>query len=214
MRGVWTGCVRVLAGSVACFMAVALALTVLCGQTWPQRALGLPCGEERLWRAVGEGDTEQLERALAEGAELNAPNRYGFGETPLVMASASGDEQIVRQMIWRGADLEQANLLGVTPLISAITARRADLVALLLEMGASADAMAPSGRTPLVTAVRVGNREIIELLLGAGADVHAANASGVTPVEAALECGDAELAERLRYHAADTPGRAARMSRS
>ncbi len=57
---------------------------------------------EKLAAAVGSGDLPTTNMCLSHGADVNAKDKYGF--TPLQVARARGQEQIVRMLLKKGAD--------------------------------------------------------------------------------------------------------------
>ena len=176
------------------------------GQSWAARTLGLPYGDQRLWHAIETADYVQVERSLAEGARVNAPNELGSGNMPLVMAAAGEHPGLVRLLLRHGADPNLPSPSGVTPLVSAILAERLGAVELLLKNGAKPDAIAPGARSPLIVAVRTKNRAAVELLIAAGANVNAADGLGVTAMQIALEYDEPELEALLRRHGARAGG--------
>jgi ankyrin repeat protein len=96
----------------------------------------------------------------------------GGSKTALLYAAREGHLDVVRLLVERGANLEQADGNGVTPLISAIInasvfrvnrTDRTDHLAvaqLLIDSGANVDAMDWYGQTPLWAAVDLRNLEL------------------------------------------------------
>jgi len=65
---------------------------------------------------------EAVKRQLAAGANVNAPNTYGW--TALYWASSRGHKEIVELLIANGADVNQTSDGGITPLDGAIDPSR------------------------------------------------------------------------------------------
>jgi ankyrin repeat protein len=61
---------------------------------------------------VDKGDTQSVERLLAEGADVNARNRAG--DPLLAVAIRKGHLDIVRMLLDRGADVNASGDLSVT----------------------------------------------------------------------------------------------------
>ena len=70
-----------------------------------------------------------VEILLKRGADVNAKDNDG--DTPLLMASEIGPEDVVRLLIEKGADVNAANNLGSTPLTMACEKGHEDVAHLL-----------------------------------------------------------------------------------
>ncbi len=141
-------------------------------------------------------DLEYITLLLDAGAEPNAQliesteTRTVFtnqwldedGATAFLRASQSGDVELMRLLLERGANPHIYTKLGVTPLAAAagigwvegITSERSpeqtvEAVKLLLELGIDADYQADTGRTALHGAAHKGATEVVQLLVAAGA---------------------------------------------
>jgi ankyrin repeat protein len=121
-------------------------------------ALGLPYGDERLWVALGDGDAAQIRRALAEGARINAVNRWG--NTPLMVAAASSEARVVSILLAHGADPRQRTQRGLTALMCAVWAERIETADLLLKAGADVNAVDERGMTVSQLALGMQNSEM------------------------------------------------------
>ena len=104
------------------------------------------------------------------------------GATAFLRASQSGDVELMRLLLERGADPKINTKLGVTPLAAAagigwvegITSERSpeqtvEAVKLLLELGLDPDYQAETGRTALHGAGHKGATEVVRVLAAAGA---------------------------------------------
>jgi uncharacterized protein len=68
-----------------------------------------------LFKAVEDGDTHMLLRALASGK--NIESRYQDGKTALMIASVKGHEEISKILLDKGAKIDAKNDGGWTPLM-------------------------------------------------------------------------------------------------
>jgi ankyrin repeat protein len=148
---------------------------------------------------VRRGDMDHLEfikLLLDKGADVNArikdstETRTVFtnqwldenGATAFLRASQSGDVELMKLLLSRGADPKINTVLGVTPLqvasgigwVEGITyewSRQAtfDAVKLLIELGNDVNAQADTGRTALHGAAHKGRTDVIQILADNGA---------------------------------------------
>ncbi len=64
--------------------------------------------------AAAEGHTDVVQLLLANGADVNAEDKYD--RTPLLNATTLGHKDVVELLIVRGADVEAKDVWGQTPL--------------------------------------------------------------------------------------------------
>lgn len=135
---------------------------------------------------------KRIERAaevlLAHGAEVDAKDKSGYGNTPLHFAVQSGNKELVDLLVAKGADIEAKNSVGATALHLAAPNGRSDIVELLLNRGNDVNSVDSGGRTPLhgiYAMARDDSNETLERLLAKGADVNAKAAHGETPAHVA-----------------------------
>ena len=102
------------------------------------------------------------------------------GENALMLASLSGQENIVRQLIDRGAEI---NKPGWTALHYAASGGHDAIVRLLLAHHAYVDAESPNGSTPLMLAARYGSTASVKLLLQEGAQAGQKNQQGLNALD-------------------------------
>ena len=104
------------------------------------------------------------------------------GATAFLRASQSGDVELMRLLLERGADPHIFTKLGVTPLavaagigwVEGVTSERSpeqtvEAVKMLLELGIDPDYQAETGRTALHGAAHKGATEVVRILVAAGA---------------------------------------------
>ncbi len=155
--------------------------------------------DERIYQAIRINDLAAL-RALvaAEGANV----KDALGQTPLMLASAFGSTEAVRQLLSAGADARLAASSGATALHWAVT--NLEKTRALIDAGADVNAASQLGRTPLLVASSAHDTAaVVQLLLSKGAGANASDAVGVTPLIAALAVDNREAARLLLAAGAD-----------
>jgi ankyrin repeat protein len=153
-------------------------------------------------------DISHIYRMMYEGEEdLNQRTIHGF--TPLAVATASGDAELVVLLLERRANPAISSIdKGEVPLHHAAFYGRSTVVRLLIgptkEAGAL-DATSTSGLTALMVAARVNNLEGLKAMLIAGASASSTNAlhGGATALHDAVAAGHFEVAETLLDYEAD-----------
>ncbi|MBV9527540.1 ankyrin repeat domain-containing protein [Sphingomonas sp.] len=96
--------------------------------------------------------------------------RDAKGDTALVVAVSSSDEQFTAFLLQNGADPNLGGRGGDTPLIAAARVGYADAIGWLLGKGARVDGTNRMGETPLIVAVQQHEPRIARILLDAGAN--------------------------------------------
>ena len=134
-------------------------------------------------KAVRRGDVEELQRLLAEGADVGAVIEGGTERTALHVSSEIGFEKVVKALVEAGADAAAPDHEGSSPLHLAAAGRgnAAKVVKVLLDAGANPNARDHFKRTPLHAAAGVGRDETVRILLKMGADFAATDVDGRTP---------------------------------
>ena len=124
-----------------------------------------------LTKAAVDNDLQKVQSLLSHGADPNQPDR--LGQTPLVLASRHGYDDIVKVLLAHKAD---PNLTGVaplyngSPLIAALDSRTPDVIKDLLDHGAFVNQYTAFGTTPLLFSIENLDPTIVEFLLKHGAD--------------------------------------------
>ncbi|MDO5653662.1 MAG: ankyrin repeat domain-containing protein [Brachymonas sp.] len=127
---------------------------------------------------------QQLDKAIpvllqARGIDISATN--GADESPLMLALITGQDDLARDLIKRGAAI---NKKGWTPLHYAATRGNVDLMRILLDKDAYIDTASPNHTTPLMMAAEYsGNPTAVAYLLRQGADPWMKNQLGLTPLD-------------------------------
>jgi len=154
---------------------------------------------------------------LDRGANANASKD---NETPLKLASANGDAELVKQLIRYGADVHQIHGIGDTALHIAIDHARkyvenkafVGIVQRLLKSGAGPNVLNDKRETPLYLASKPADNDvnlgIVQALLKHGADPNVAHVRryyddhGISPLSAASVCGNTTLVNLLMKYGA------------
>lgn len=94
-----------------------------------QRRAALAAGQDLLI-ATESGDLERMRALLAKRADIQAVNAQGW--TPLHVAAAGGNVDVIGLLLQHGANVNAASNIGATPLDNALTYSRSQAVADLL----------------------------------------------------------------------------------
>ncbi|KJV52991.1 ankyrin repeat family protein [Orientia tsutsugamushi str. Gilliam] len=163
-----------------------------------------------LYRAVEDGNIDDVERILAQDASLinsihNAVYIDGGLHLPvngaaLHTAVLCKDINMAEFLLKKGADVNLENGYGITSLHYAITHDHDEnMVMLLLNNGANVNVPNSRGITPLhcVITPSYSNIDRIELLVSRGGDINVQKNNGRTVLHDAAECGQKDIVEWL-----------------
>lgn len=148
-----------------------------------------------LFDAASLGCVALAEQLLDKGASVQARNRGG--NTALLVAAESGQDEALELLEARGADLEQRNLDGASALLLAAMSNERGIVTYLLDAGLDPNAANKHGLVPLIAAAFNGNGRMLDALLAAGADPAAADGSGKSAIVYAAGRGYTAIVKRL-----------------
>ena len=141
-----------------------------------------------LHEAARRGDLAAVEKLLAAGAQVDAPD--GGGATPLYLAAGEGHAAVVARMLAAGADARRPAMgpFGSTGTPIHVAARygHLEVVRVLLKAGVDPNLADEGVGPPLHTAVRRGQAAVAELLRSFGA--HPVRAA---PVDALMASANA-----------------------
>ena len=142
-----------------------------------------PTVDGRWFAAATPGDVALLVEA---GADVQA--RGERDETPLHLATASGNRAVAALLLDRGANPNDADTDGTTALHLAASNADLEIVQLLLDRGADPNAQEENGWTPLHRGtVHGSDAPVVAVLLERGADAAIPNAFGQVPADIADE---------------------------
>lgn len=162
-------------------------------------ALPACCGE--IHDAARTGDIDTVTRLL-DGGPLEVNSLDESGRTPLIIAAAAGQSDILSLLIERGALVNATNDRGATTLHFAASRGDSQIVRALIERGAVVNARAIGCATPLCWASSAGRVEAAEVLIARGANVNAECVDLWTPLYRAASRGSMELVRLLIDHGA------------
>jgi len=90
------------------------------------------------WQAaVLAGDVERLADMLAQGADIDALDRYG--QTGLMLAAMHGRTGVARLLIERDAALDRTAKFGLSALMLAVINGHVEIVRMLVQAGADTE---------------------------------------------------------------------------
>jgi len=140
---------------------------------------------ENSWRAFD---------VLLASRNINVNLANAYNETPLMYTALLGDLPRTRQLLAKGARVNQP---GWSPLHYAAVKGHAAIIKLLLSNGAAVNEPSPDGDTALILAVRSGNVEAVQSLVSAGADPLLSNFKAQNAIETARAEGRRSMATAL-----------------
>jgi ankyrin repeat protein len=126
---------------------------------------------ERMWDAINGQDVAALRAAVADGADVNAPNEEG--RVPLYRAVVLQRQPLVDALLELGADANAKDHHGDPLLIIAMSVGSADGALALIRAGADANARDTIGKSALYYAIKEQQPDLVAALIAAGADVNA-----------------------------------------
>jgi ankyrin repeat protein len=140
-------------------------------------------GQPTIVVALLEGSF-QAAHVLADSPRLKIEQTNKAGETPLMMAAFTGQIEIAKKLVARGASINKS---GWTPLHYAATKGQLEMIRYLLLSGADIDAGSPNGTTPLMMAAGYGSPEAVKLIIESGADLGKHNQLGMNALDFAKQ---------------------------
>ncbi|MBL8813649.1 MAG: ankyrin repeat domain-containing protein [Planctomycetaceae bacterium] len=155
---------------VLCFGIVALVI-------FPQEPV--PSPHQKLIQAIVDNETKTASQLVTtlDVVELNKDDR--IHGTPLMAAARAGQDDLVKQLLERGARVDQKAAGGRTALHESAGHGRLSTSSILLQAGANPNAFSEEktktgqtlyGLSPLASSIHSGNPEVVNLLIMAGAD--------------------------------------------
>ncbi|MCU0408939.1 MAG: ankyrin repeat domain-containing protein [Bacteroidales bacterium] len=159
--------------------------------------------EMNLMIAASKGNTFEIDRLIAKGADINSATPEGA--TPLVFAVSGNKTEAVRRLLKYEPELEYRTRNDETPLSIAVKSGYFEITELLIRAGADMSASDRYGASPLHYAAVSGYSDITDLLLYYDAFPDARTSDGTTPVLASAWSGQIATADILLQGGAD-PG--------
>ena len=122
---------------------------------------------------------------------------YSHNVPPINAAASSGNLELVKYLVEKGADLHKLSRTRATPLRMASFFNHTDIMEYLIKCGADVNRANCIGSGPLHAAAYNGGAEAIKLLLEKGADVHQYTIRGHTVLHEACRRGKLEVVRFL-----------------
>ncbi|MEI0700924.1 ankyrin repeat domain-containing protein [Brachyspira intermedia] len=144
-------------------------------------------GYDELMNAISKGDMKALEKLIKDDTDLN--KQYDK-ITPLGLAAARNDKEMVKFLVEKGADINLEDGYGYTPLIKAMKYRNIALVKDIIDLKPDLNAIcSATGDTPLTYLVREVwfGTDACYYMIKNGADVNKKNDNGDTPLIVAVQ---------------------------
>lgn len=156
------------------------------------------CDNEIFFQHLRQDHIKKIEQCITSGVDLNYRNE--IGQTPLSIAISSGDIQLVRYLVTKGADPFSYSPEH-TPLIKWVASKdQFDLVILLKTIQLNQWNNGKEGmynEEHLTSAIEHDNDLILHLFLKEGERFNEKNANGMTPIAQATFEGSTEVAKLL-----------------
>ncbi|KAK0653132.1 ankyrin repeat-containing domain protein [Cercophora newfieldiana] len=144
--------------------------------------IGRVLGDAAQW-----GNAAVVRLLLERGAVCNIALPWKGGRTPLSVAAAGDNVEVMRLLLDGGADAEAVDLDGRTALSRATYSKNTSVAETLLERGVQVDSQDKDGRTPLSWASQSGNQAGARLLLAHGASSSGKDSQGLAPIHYAMK---------------------------
>ena len=142
--------------------------------------------------------------ALLKSGDANANARDDIGGHALVLAAAAGQDELVRELLKRGAEIDRLGDTGFSALGAAAFAGRRSTVRLLLRAGADVERWGAGGQTALHLASLCGRLDIIDEFIRAKVPVDVLNRQRETALDSAATAGQLDAMGKLIAAGADT----------
>ncbi|MCJ1462733.1 hypothetical protein MMC07_001336 [Pseudocyphellaria aurata] len=153
---------------------------------------------DRLRKAVQNGDETKVRELLEKGVDINMQDDYGM--TPLHDAVLSNSEGIARLLLRKGAEIHTKDGDQRTALHLAVEKSYESMAQLLLDNGAQINSKDWDESTELHSAVRNRDERVAKLLLEHGAKTEEKDAGGSTALHEAARLGDEKIVNLLLEH--------------
>jgi len=141
--------------------------------------------------------------ALVKSGQADVNARDAAGGHALVPAARAGQDELLREMIRRGAALDRAGDDGYTALGAAAFAGRRSTVRLLVRAGADPARWGATGQGALHLAATAGQLGVIDELLRLQVDIEGLNRQRESALDVAANAGQQDALGRLLEAGAD-----------
>lgn len=157
----------------------------------------------RIIRASRSGDLDGIERAVADGEDIDAPAAYG-GYTALHISVLRGDTKLLECLLALGADPNRRAENGMFALgIAIVHEAPPELFAALERAAVDMNATNDDGFNALHAACKVGNASAVRWLVERGHPLEPRTKRGYTPLQFACALGHLDAAQTMVELGAD-----------
>lgn len=165
------------------------------------RAIGLMGPWNNLMEAFkSKRDFDNLNKWSGQEKDLNFP-----GDKPILVAAQKGDLDALKDLLNKGANINEQDKDGKTPLYTTIENLHSDAAEFLINVGADGKLATANGETPITAAAQYHMAPIVELLLQKGSSVEGRDVfhpQAYTPLLAAASNGEVDICDFLLKHGA------------
>ncbi|MEO3416484.1 ankyrin repeat domain-containing protein [Roseovarius sp. CAU 1744] len=142
-----------------------------------------------LFKAAQNGDTETIQRLVAEGADIDA--RDPRDRSPIHVAAFASQDEALRALADAGADMNALEFQAYDVVTIAAVANDPELMSLAIELGNDPGlTTSPYDGTALIAAAHLGHVDVVRRLIAAGAPLDHVNNLHWTAVMEAVVLGD------------------------
>ena len=152
-------------------------------------------GRTPLLNATEEGDSVQVDRLLAAGADVDLADVKGT--TPLMAGAQRGDLDLLRKLLARSAKVDSRDALGLSALHHAVAAVKPEVVEILLPLLPNGGSPTADGRDLIAMACETGDTRVMTpIFFRAPSDLEWTPQT-TTALQAALAAENKELTRLL-----------------
>ena len=154
-----------------------------------------------MFRRYSAGDDEAVYSLLDRKAMFDRRVARRF-QTALIIASETGHDAIVQELLQRGASVNKTDISGGTALLHACLYKHASVAQILVENGADCNLAGEARASPLFAAIRNKDSDSVKLLLKNGVDPELAQDESGSPLRVAAVRGHEPIVRLLIEHGA------------
>lgn len=181
---------RISTGASLLLAAITLGVLTACSAAEPHSDRPAAVGDAtaELWSAVEAGDADAAQRAIQDGADVEA--RGANSATPVIVATKKNDVDMARVLIDAGADVNAKDGIQDSAFLYAGAEGLDEVLELTIDAGADVRSTNRYGGTALIPASEHGHVSTVGILIAAGVPLDHVNDLGWTAVHEAVILGD------------------------